>query len=293
MNLHTLLLRVFILLCFSCFALSLPAEENKKLGILLQEVEKKYSVHFVYDAALASWEAPSVSLSDGQSLDRVLQALLSGSGISWKKDGDYILLVRDERWITWSGYVYAPDGETLMNATVRDMRSDASTMTNARGYYSIQLPAGSNRVRFSFIGFQPVEQEVRADADLRLDIVLKEQDALREIVVTEDRNHALNTTQTGKVSLTGAELNCGFSMMSSPDLVKSLQLQAGVHPGAELTSGLFVHGGGADENLFLSVLSLLFHSVSSNSFIPDVCKLVRSFYPTQASCALSSLFSSS
>lgn len=210
MNLHTLLLRVFTLLCFSCFALYLPAEENKKLGILLQEVEKKYSVHFVYDAALASWEAPSVSLSDGQSLDRVLQTLLSGSGISWKKDGDYILLVRDERRITWSGYVYAPDGETLMNATVRDMRSDTSTMTNARGYYSIQLPAGSNRVRFSFIGFQSVEQEVRADADLRLDIVLKEQDALREIVVTEDRNHALNTTQTGKVSLTGAELNRGF-----------------------------------------------------------------------------------
>lgn len=250
-NFRTPIWRIGILFCFSLFCSSFQAEEKKPLKIQLQELEKKYSVHFVYDAALPVWNTPVDAAPADLSLERALHSLLSASGLSWKRDGDYILLVRTERRITWSGYVYAPDGETLMNATVRDMYSDASTMTNARGYYSIELPAGSNRVRFSFTGFQPVEQEVRADADLRLDIVLKEQDALREIVVTEDRNHALNTTQTGKVSLTGAELNRGFSMMSSPDLVKSLQLQAGVHPGAELTSGLFVHGGGADENLFL------------------------------------------
>lgn len=40
-------------------------------------------------------------------------------------------------------------------------------------------------------------------------------------------------------------------MFSSPDVVKALQNLPGVAFGTELTSGLYVHGGNNDENLFL------------------------------------------
>lgn len=39
--------------------------------------------------------------------------------------------------------------------------------------------------------------------------------------------------------------------MSSPDVVKKLQGLSGVAGGTELISGLYVHGGNNDENLFL------------------------------------------
>lgn len=76
-------------------------------------------------------------------------------------------------------------------------------------------------------------------------------ESLDEVVVTADFNSPLNTTQTGRVSLTGKDIHRGYALMSSPDVVKSLQNLAGVSAGMELTSGLYVHGGGNDENLFM------------------------------------------
>lgn len=82
-------------------------------------------------------------------------------------------------------------------------------------------------------------------------IYLKESStALKEVVVVADMNAPLRTTQTGKVSLTSEQLNTEFSLLSSPDLVKTLQNLPGVASGTELLSGMYVHGGKNDENLF-------------------------------------------
>lgn len=69
--------------------------------------------------------------------------------------------------------------------------------------------------------------------------------------MTADLNSPLYTTQTGKVSLTAKDFVSGNNFMSSPDVVKKLQSLSGVASGTELISGLYVHGGNNDENLFL------------------------------------------
>jgi hypothetical protein len=47
------------------------------------------------------------------------------------------------------------------------------------------------------------------------------------------------------------DIKTEYSLLSSPDVVKTLQRMSGVSDGLELTSGLYVHGGNNDENLFL------------------------------------------
>lgn len=69
--------------------------------------------------------------------------------------------------------------------------------------------------------------------------------------MTADLNSPLINTQTGKRSLSRDDIKTEFSLFSSPDVVKTLQRMSGVEEGMELASGLYVHGGNNDENLYL------------------------------------------
>lgn len=77
------------------------------------------------------------------------------------------------------------------------------------------------------------------------------QDTLTAARVSADRLKTVMRTQTGLTRLEGKDLNSGFAVFSTPDLIKSLQLLPGVASGTELMSGLFVHGGTGGDNLFL------------------------------------------
>lgn len=58
-------------------------------------------------------------------------------------------------------------------------------------------------------------------------------------------------TQTGLERLDGARFNRGFALLSSPDVIKTLQNIPGVTGGTELLSGLHVYGGDGNDNLFM------------------------------------------
>ena len=53
----------------------------------------------------------------------------------------------------------ARSGETLIGATVVDMRSGKGAVSNMAGHYSLTLPRDSVTLRVSFVGYEP--QEVR------------------------------------------------------------------------------------------------------------------------------------
>lgn len=152
---------------------------------------------------------------------------------------------------TLSGYVRGADGETLINATVYDLTTRQGTMTNAYGYFSITLQEGDHELRCGYIGYADKLTRVQLKADTHLDICLKENASVREVTVIGDLNSPLINTQTGKRSINARDIQTEFSTLSSPDVVKTLQRMSGVAEGMELASGLYVHGGNNDENLFM------------------------------------------
>ena len=83
-------------------------------------------------------------------------------------------------------------------------------------------------------------------------ILIEEQyDTINESVVTAQVDPKRNATQTGLKRIDSKDINSGFALFSTPDVIKTLQLMPGVNSGTELLSGFYVHGGDGSDNLFL------------------------------------------
>ena len=76
-------------------------------------------------------------------------------------------------------------------------------------------------------------------------------DTLQSATVTAIREKTRNTTQTGLMRLDAKRLRSGAVAFGTPDVIKQLQALPGVAAGNELMSGLYVHGGDGNDNLFL------------------------------------------
>ena len=163
---------------------------------------------------------------------------------------------------TLSGYVKDSNGEPLINATVYDLITRQGTMTNAYGYFSLTLVEGQHELRCSYVGYKTLVEKVVLTNNRNHDFVLQGDTQLDEVTITTDLNSPLLKTQTGKLSLSQSDIKTEFSLMSSPDVIKTLQRTSGVAEGMELSSGLYVHGGNSDENLFLIDGTPLYHTQS-------------------------------
>ena len=231
-------MRIVLTLFLFCVCMSIKAQqqdmtEMKKAIDLMQGM---YDITFVYDSSLVTAK-PQAFPSAGNSLKENLERIFGGTGIKWEIRDEYVLLFHPNNY-TFSGYVCEDSGETLINVTVLDLNTLKGTLSNEHGFFSITLPEGKHKFRFSYIGYQDVVKEVDLSSNYNGVIYLKESStALKEVVVVADMNAPLRTTQTGKVSLTSEQLNTEFSLLSSPDLVKTLQNLPGVASGTELLSG--------------------------------------------------------
>lgn len=244
---RTTITLIIICLCF-------PVQAQVKPPVTIKEqmdlIHKLHQVNFVYDSSLnvdIPYQGKPLQELD---LRQSLQELFRKTDFKWEVRGEYVLLNKMKKY-TVSGYVYQENGEPLINATVKEELLGIGTLSNSYGFFSITLPEGKHVLCFSFIGFEQKKETVTLDRNLTLKVHLKESYLLDEVLVIGDLNSPIHTAQTGKVSLTARELHKEYSLLSSPDVIKTLQNQPGVAPGTELISGLYVHGGNHDENLFL------------------------------------------
>ena len=245
-------MRIVLTLFLFCVCVSIKAQQQNmtEMKKAIDLMQRMYDITFVYDSSLVTAK-PQAFPSAGNSLKENLERIFGGTDIKWEIRDEYVLLFRPNNY-TFSGYVCEDSGETLINVTVLDLNTLKGTLSNEHGFFSITLPEGKHKFRFSYIGYQDVVKEVDLSSNYNGVIYLKESStSLKEVVVVADMNAPLRTTQTGKVFLTSEQLNTEFSLLSSPDLVKTLQNLPGVASGTELLSGMYVHGGKNDENLFL------------------------------------------
>ena len=244
--------RIIILISMACICFAVKAR-TQHAGTIREQMElirKLHQINFIYDSSLNVDIPYQGKPLQGLDLRQNLQELFGTTDFKWEIRDKYVLLNKKKKY-TVSGYVYQENGEPLINATVKDEASRIGTLSNNYGFFSITLPEGKHVLSFSFIGFGQKKEEILLDKNITRKVYLKEDYSLNEVVVIGDLNSSIYTTQTGKVSLTARELHTEYSLLSSPDVVKTLQNLPGVASGTELVSGLYVHGGNHDENLFL------------------------------------------
>ncbi len=155
---------------------------------------------------------------------------------------------------TISGYVReAVSGESLIGVNIYLSDHKTGTVTNTYGFYSITLPAADSVVLVvSYVGFTPEIVKITLQKDTELNINLKPNIVLDEVTVTADRREKQSESiKMSTIKLQLAQIKNVPSLLGEKDVLKVLQLMPGVQKGSEGSSGLYVRGGGPDQNLII------------------------------------------
>ena len=142
-------------------------------------------------------------------------------------------------------------GETLIGATILDTRSGKGTVTNLYGHYSLTLPKDSVNLRITFVGYEPQRFDLMLNGNKELNVQLRESVMLDEVVITAERTGDVRSVQMSAMDMPVEKIKSVPVLFGEADVIKALQLMPGVQSGSEGNSGLYVRGGGPDENLFL------------------------------------------
>ena len=159
---------------------------------------------------------------------------------------------------TISGYVTdSASGEPLIGVTViapqEGSTATPGTITGNSGFYSISLEHGQRSLIFSCLGFAEHHESVMLDRNISLNVRLDESMAeLEGAVVTSRANDiGVKGTQMSAIEVPLSQIKAIPAIAGEVDVIKALQLLPGVQSGTEGTAGIYVRGGGADENLLL------------------------------------------
>ena len=155
---------------------------------------------------------------------------------------------------TISGYVQdAETGEKLIGAAVVRAGTSVGTTTNRFGFYSLTLPAGPVEVAYAYLGFAPQTRSFTLSADTTITVALgTEALELEGVEVVGERIERVEeTTRMGRIEVPVEQIEMLPALLGEVDVLKALQLLPGVQSGTEGTSGLYVRGGGPDQNLIL------------------------------------------
>ncbi|WP_276088157.1 TonB-dependent receptor [Pedobacter sp. JY14-1] len=147
----------------------------------------------------------------------------------------------------------ASSGETLIGASVKvSGPSNGGAVTNAYGFYSLQMPSGDYEITVSFVGYKTVQQPLKINGAQKLNFSLTADSQLDEVVITsEKRNDNVVNPQMGLQKLTVREINNVPVLLGERDVLKTLQLLPGIKAAGEGNSGFYVRGGATDHNLIL------------------------------------------
>ena len=154
---------------------------------------------------------------------------------------------------TISGYVMdAASKETLIGATIFDKNSGKGCATNNYGFYTLTLDQGTVDVQVSYVGYTQQNKTIDLKENLSMNFMLETNTTLDEVVVEASRSTvSARNPQMSVVELPVQQIKSIPTLFGEADVLKAIQLLPGVQNGSEGSAGMYVRGGGPDENLLL------------------------------------------
>ena len=144
-------------------------------------------------------------------------------------------------------------GETLIGATIRLLgNTGIGVLSNSYGFYSITAPENKYAIVVSFSGYKSDTLEISLAKDIIHQFELAPVGAqLDEVVVVARRNDNITRTLPGVQKISIEEIKNVPVIFGEQDILKTIQLLPGIKSGGDGSTGFFVRGGGADQNLIL------------------------------------------
>jgi len=143
-------------------------------------------------------------------------------------------------------------GEKLFGANIYNTETYSGTVSNIYGFYSLKQTAGNITIKYSFVGYQPLEINIDLVKDTVVNMELSQLVELQEVEITSNSIQSrLESTQMSTTKLPMKTIKKLPVFFGEVDIMKTIQLLPGVQSGTEGTSGIYVRGGGPDQNLIL------------------------------------------
>ncbi|HSV09794.1 MAG TPA: TonB-dependent receptor, partial [Hanamia sp.] len=192
----------------------------------------------------------------------------------------------------------AKTGETLIGANIVLLENHgAGVLSNGYGFYSITAPENTYTLVASFTGYanDTVKLSLTKDHMIALQLT-PETTELEAVVITGKRSENITRTLPGMQKVSMEEIKNVPVLFGEKDILKTIQLLPGIKSAGDGSSGFFVRGGGADQNLILldeatvyNASHLLgFFSTFNSDAIKDVT-IYKGDMPAQYGGRLSSL----
>ncbi len=238
--------------------ISIKARETS-IKELLREIEKQGNLKFSYSDDVVPVEK-KITLNLRQvRVSEALDQILANTFIDYRENGNQILLFRKrlnldpEKKFTVSGFVReAVSGEPLLGVNLLIRGSGLGTTTNAYGYYSLTASSDTFHLLISYVGFSSVDQFILLDRDIELNINLETNNELHEVVVEARKNDVpAELISLSKMEVPVAQIQDIPQLFGEKDVFKVMKLMPGVQSGNEGQTGLYVRGGGNDQNLII------------------------------------------
>lgn len=143
-------------------------------------------------------------------------------------------------------------GETLPGVSIYCDSLRIGVQSNAYGFYSLTLPEGKHRIKISALGFSAIDSVITFNQNLRVDFKVGQGIALKEVVVNaEAKKRISEESQMSVINIPVQQIKDIPALMGEKDVLKVIQLMPGVQKGSEGSSGIYVRGGGPDQNLII------------------------------------------
>lgn len=235
---------------------------NKSIAAALILLEEQNTgLNFVFDRSKVSLDKRINLSAKNKKIKWVLAQVLAETPIDFKVFGTQVTLYNNPNKVqplplqfTISGYLIdLKTSDPLIGATIFEPITSRGTTTNVEGFYSLTLPKGKHQIICSYIGYESITTLLDLAKHTKLDVNLDEGKDMAEIVVESSEHvesrHELNVISSNTMDI--QVVKALPSMLGEADVIKAMQLLPGVQSGSEGASGLFVRGGGPDQNLFL------------------------------------------
>jgi outer membrane cobalamin receptor len=164
-----------------------------------------------------------------------------------------ISFVQAQKVYTVSGNVTDSTGVPIIGAIVNINDGSVGTATDENGHFKLSLPQGRYTVIVSYFGYKEQQKEIVVNNNVKLDVTMQEDIQLAEEVVITGKapNDNVTTTKMGSTEITVDEIKTLPALFGEVDIVKNIQTLPGVQVAGDGNTGLYVRGGGADQNLIL------------------------------------------
>ena len=162
--------------------------KNASINTFFSKMKQQTKLDFMCSADLAKQFAPITVSATDKDAAQVLDEILGKQGCQWTRKGDIVMVTRKAKAHgkrLLKGYVKDEDGEPVLGAIVNVDGTEIQTVTDANGYYQIQVPASHCKVTYRYLGMNSTTYSLAASgANATHHVTLTSNNELNDVMVT-------------------------------------------------------------------------------------------------------------